>query len=128
MNQLQTKYGELLKTAASLKIGSLEAQEREGKLHLKGQAPYQMEKDLFFDKVKTYPDWQRELAANITVQNTDVYGFYSVQAGDTLSKLAERHLGDAKRSMEIFKLNQDTLKDPNLIKVGQKIKLPPKSH
>jgi len=41
---------------------------------------------------------------------------------------AERHLGDAKRSMEIFKLNQDTLKDPNLIKVGQKIKLPPKSH
>lgn len=128
MNELQTKYGDLLKTATNLKISALETQEREGKLHLKGQAPYQMEKDLFWDKLKTYPDWQREVAASITVQNQDVYGLYTVVAGDTLSKLAEKHLGDAKRYMDIFNLNKDVLKDPNMIKVGQKLKLPPKSH
>lgn len=124
---MQTKFADLLELAKDLNFMSLETTERNGKLVVKAQAPYQMEKDLFWDKLKTFAGWQDELAADISVKNTDVYGFHTVKPGDTLSKLSQWLLGDAKRFMEIFDLNKDVLTDPNVIKVGQKLKLPMKS-
>jgi len=121
---IKEKYSDVLQFAAQLKIQNIEATETEGKLKIKGNAPYQMEKDLLWDKIKTYANWSAEVAADIRVDKTDVYGMYTVKSGDTLSKLAKGHLGDAKRYMEIFDLNKDLLKDPNLIKVGQVLKLP----
>jgi len=55
---------------------------------------------------------------------SDIHGIHTVQPGDTLSKIAKTHLDDAKRYMEIFNANKDILKDPNLIKVGQKLVIP----
>lgn len=47
---------------------------------------------------------------------------YTVKAGDTLSSIAARELGSAKRWREIAKLNR--LSDPKDIKVGQRLKMP----
>ncbi len=49
---------------------------------------------------------------------------YVVQSGDSLSKIAKEELGDASRWPEIFELNKDQIKDPNLIRVGQELRLP----
>ncbi|MGC9357477.1 MAG: LysM peptidoglycan-binding domain-containing protein [Anaerolineae bacterium] len=49
---------------------------------------------------------------------------YVVQAGDSLSKIAKNLLGDASRWPEIFELNKDQIRDPNLIRVGQELKIP----
>ncbi len=49
---------------------------------------------------------------------------YVVQPGDSLSKIAKNVLGDAKRWPEIFELNKDKIKDPNLIYPGQELRLP----
>ncbi|MFV0135443.1 N-acetylmuramoyl-L-alanine amidase [Streptomyces sp. HMX87] len=49
---------------------------------------------------------------------------YTVVKGDTLSSIARTKLGDASRYTEIAKLN--SLSNPNAIKVGQVLKLPPK--
>ena len=49
---------------------------------------------------------------------------YTVQPGDTLSKLAKQFLGNAGDYMKIFNANKDQLSDPNLIKVGQVLKIP----
>ena len=46
------------------------------------------------------------------------------QAGDTLSKIAKEHLGDANAYMAIFEANKDQLTDPDKIKPGQVLKLP----
>lgn len=51
-------------------------------------------------------------------------GYYVVVRGDTLSGIAQRELGSASRWPEIYKLNKDIIKDPNLIYPGQKIKIP----
>ena len=51
---------------------------------------------------------------------------YVVKAGDSLSKIAKEVLGDARRWPEIFEANKDQIKDPNLIRVGQELKIPPK--
>ena len=55
----------------------------------------------------------------------------SVRPGDTLSKIAEAHLGDGARYPEIAKLNHDVtqpdgmrLTDPNLIRPGWVLRLP----
>ncbi|MBN1976586.1 MAG: LysM peptidoglycan-binding domain-containing protein [Anaerolineae bacterium] len=49
---------------------------------------------------------------------------YVVQPGDSLSKIAKELLGDAARWPEIFELNKDQIKDPNLIQVGQELRIP----
>lgn len=47
---------------------------------------------------------------------------YKVVKGDTLSQIAKKYLGDSSRYKEIAKLNK--ISNPNLIYVGQVIKLP----
>jgi nucleoid-associated protein YgaU len=49
---------------------------------------------------------------------------YVVQAGDTLSKIAQKLYGDASKWKEILQANKDTIPNPDLIKVGQEIKIP----
>jgi nucleoid-associated protein YgaU len=51
--------------------------------------------------------------------------FVVVKPGDTLFKLAKKHLGAGDRFPEIFKLNGSVLTNPNVIVVGQVLQLPP---
>ena len=47
-----------------------------------------------------------------------------VVSGDTLSALAQKYYGKAGLYMKIFDVNLDILKDPNIIKIGQKLRIP----
>ena len=49
---------------------------------------------------------------------------YTVVAGDSLSKIAKKLLGNANRWREIHALNADTVKNPDLIHPGQVLKIP----
>lgn len=51
---------------------------------------------------------------------------YVVKSGDSLSKIAKAHYGDANAWNRIFEANKDILKDPDKIYPGQKLKIPPK--
>ncbi len=51
--------------------------------------------------------------------------FYTVVSGDSLSKIAKAHYGDAMKYPMIFEANKPMLKDPNLIYPGQVLRLPP---
>jgi nucleoid-associated protein YgaU len=50
--------------------------------------------------------------------------WYEVKKGDTLWKIAKQFYGDGSLYPDIFKANQDTLTDPDKIKVGQKLRIP----
>lgn len=50
---------------------------------------------------------------------------YTVAAGDSLSKIAKHHYGNANLYMKIFEANQPMLKDPNKIYPGQVLRIPP---
>jgi LysM repeat protein len=123
---LKEKYQAVLDLAGTLNARMEYVKEEGGKLHMKGATPHQIDKDLLWDKIKTLANWQNEISADLRVEKTDIYGNYTIQSGDTLSKLAKSHLGDAKRYMEIFNINKDVLSNPDLVKVGQQIKLPNK--
>jgi len=49
---------------------------------------------------------------------------YTVQPGDTLSKIAQQFYGAANKYNVIFEANRDVLKDPNIIQPGQKLRIP----
>ena len=50
--------------------------------------------------------------------------YHMVAAGDTLGHISQKYYGKAGEYMKIFEANRDILDDPNLIKVGQKLKIP----
>lgn len=54
----------------------------------------------------------------------DATQYHEVVKGDTLWKIAERYYGDGSLYTNIFEANQDILKDPNKIKIGQKLRIP----
>lgn len=47
-----------------------------------------------------------------------------VESGDTLSKIAKEHYGDANKYPAIFEANKPMLTDPNLIYPGQVLRIP----
>jgi nucleoid-associated protein YgaU len=49
---------------------------------------------------------------------------YRTGESDTLSSIAEKHLGRSSRSMQIFALNRDKLSNPNHLKPGIDLELP----
>lgn len=50
---------------------------------------------------------------------------YTVEAGDTLSHIAQRFYGSANRWPAIFEANRGTLSDPDRIHPGQVLRIPP---
>ena len=50
---------------------------------------------------------------------------YTVVAGDSLSKIAKRELGDANKWKAIYEANRDKITNPDLIHPGQVLTLPP---
>lgn len=69
-------------------------------------------------------------ADQVTAAEPGEVGWVVVRPGDSLWLLAERHLGDALRWPDIFELNVGqlegggTLRDPNLIHPGWRLRLP----
>ena len=121
---LQDKYNDVLGLAQQLNVKNGNVKEEGGKLKLWGTTQYQLDANQLWDKIKEHPNWENEIQADIKAEKSDIYGYYSVKSGDTLSKLAKQFLGDQNRYMDIFNANTDQLKDPDMIKVGQRLKIP----
>ena len=51
---------------------------------------------------------------------------YTVQEGDSLSTIAKKFYDDGSKYLVIYEANKELIgDDPNLIKVGQELKIPP---
>jgi nucleoid-associated protein YgaU len=132
---LRTKYNHAIQTAKSLRMEGA-AEEREGKLYFHGVVKSEDEKNQIWNALKTVPDWQTDIVADIKVvpQQAAAAGAgagggssastYTVKAGDTLSGIAKSLLGDASKYPKIFEANRDVLSDPDKIKPGQVLKIP----
>lgn len=125
---LREKYAYAISTAKGRFDGS--AQEKDGKLHFIGSVKTEEDKNELWNAIKTIPEWKNDIVVDIKVTGGSASGgaktasTYTVKAGDTLSKIAKEHLGDANAYMKIFEANRDKLSDPDLIKPGQVLKLP----
>ena len=50
--------------------------------------------------------------------------YYTIEKGDTLSKIAQRYYGDPQKYKELFDANREVIQDPDKIYPGQKIRIP----
>jgi nucleoid-associated protein YgaU len=139
---LRDKYNHAVSTAKSLRMDG-SAEERDGKLYFHGTVNSEDEKNQIWNALKTVPDWQKEVVADIKVRPSTMKDptpnrsaaptaasvtTYTVQSGDTLSAIAKRFFGNANDYMEIFNANRDQLTDPDKIKPGQVLKIPQHAH
>jgi LysM repeat protein len=138
---LRDKYSQAVTTAKNLRMDG-SADERDGKLYFHGTVNSEDEKNQIWNALKTVPDWQKDIVADIRVKpgapqaqssapaspahnsGQSAMQTYTVQAGDTLSAIAKRLLGNANSYMEIFNANRDVLTNPDVIKPGQVLKIP----
>ena len=125
---LRDKYSHAIQTAKGKFHGN--AEERDGKLFWRGSVASEAEKNEIWTAIKTIPDWRNDIDADIQVTGGGASSpapatakTYTVKPGDTLSKIAKAHLGDANAYMKIFELNKDQLTNPDQIKPGQVLKI-----
>ena len=127
---LRDKYNSAIQTAKGFRMEGA-AEERDGKLYFKGLVKSQDEVNKIWDAIKTVPDWRNDIVADVKVDpnapKQEAAQTYTVKSGDTLSKIAKEHLGDANAYMKIFDANKDQLSDPDKIKPGQVLKMPSKA-
>ncbi len=123
---LMDKYRDLFALANQIGLENPDVKEEGGKLRISGQTEYQLDANRLWDNIKTHAGWETEIVADIQARRSDVFGVHTVVSGDTLSRLAKSYLGDAGRYREIFDANRDTLSNPDQIKVGRKLNIPPR--
>ena len=111
--------------AANPGVKNLDVKFKDGQVQLSGDAitPEAMEKAVLLagnvqgvekvsaDQLKAPPQ-------------TGQVEYYTIQAGDNLSSIAKKFLGNASAYPKIFEANREVIKDPDKIYVGQKIRIP----
>lgn len=131
---LKDMYAWAMKVSEGKFHGTTE--ERDGKLHFNGTVATEADKNAIWDAIKTIPAWKNEIVADIRVTGAPAETraaapapaaaakTYTVQAGDTLGKIAKEQLGHANDYMKIFEANKDQLTDPDKIQPGQVLRIP----
>ncbi|RPI16379.1 MAG: LysM peptidoglycan-binding domain-containing protein [Ignavibacteriae bacterium] len=130
---LQDKYRPVIDMGQSIGARNVSVREEDGKLKFSGTVKGPDEKVQLWNKIKEIGgENPTDIEADITMDNPggEAGGAaksgktYTVKSGDTLSKIAKEHYGDANRYNEIFEANRDKLDDPNKIQPGQELVIP----
>lgn len=123
---LTMKYGPVLELCNRFNMKEAKVEEREeGYLKVYGIVHTQYEKNQIWDKIKEVGGTSAsDIKADIRTETKDYYHIHKVESGDTLGKISKEYLGEAGKYMEVFNVNKDLLSNPDLIKVGQELKIP----
>jgi len=134
---LRNKYDPVVRLihARGAQVRTIEMQG--AKLLLKAEAPSADVKNAIWDEIKKVDPSYADLSADISVNPAAAAGqggpaggvsapagSYTVQKGDTLSKISKQFYGDASKYKKIFDANRDQLKDPDKIQPGQVLRIP----
>jgi nucleoid-associated protein YgaU len=130
--KLRHKYDPVIRLMHQLGVQVQTVDLDGGKLRLRGQAPSNEVKNKVWDQIKAVDPTYSDLNAEITVvagagagaAAGAGKGTYTVQKGDTLSKISKQYYGDPNKYNRIFEANRDQLSDPDKIRPGQVLKIP----
>lgn len=136
LEQLKGKYQSVLNFIQSQQGAQLQNVNMEGdKLFIRASAPSQDVKNKIWDQIKlvdpNYSDLTADIqapaaaaAAAAAASSTPAARTYTVQPGDSLSKISKQFYGDANKYMKIFEANKDKLSDPDKVRAGIDLVIP----
>jgi nucleoid-associated protein YgaU len=136
--QLKQKYQSVQNVMAQNQVRLQNINMQGDKLLMRAEAPSVQAKNRVWDQIKLVDPSYSDLIADITVSESapraqtagaGIGGgqqarMYTVQAGDSLSKISRQFYGDANQYMKIFNANRDLLSDPNKVQTGQQLVIP----
>jgi LysM repeat protein len=136
--ELKLKYQSVLNEIERDQVRLQNLHVQENKLLIKGTAPSDDVKNKIWEQIKLVDsNYDNDLIADISVDTSQAIGAaagggqgqsgqtYTVKAGDNLSKISKQFYGDSDEYMRIFYANQNQLRDPDKIQIGQELTIPP---
>jgi LysM repeat protein len=139
LDRLQQKYQPVLSLMKQLDVRLQNLNMQGNQLLIRGIAPSEDAKNRVWNQVKLIDSSYSDLICDISVSQqqapatmtagASVSGgqsqrHYTVQSGDTLSKISRQFYGDGSQFMKIFNANRNILDDPNRISPGQDLVIP----
>jgi nucleoid-associated protein YgaU len=138
--QLKQKYQPVQNAIAQYQVRLQNLNMQGDQLFLRAEAPSQEAKNRIWDVIKLVDPSHSDLIADITVSETaqaprtqtagagvgggQATRTYTVQPGDSLSKISKQFYGNANAYMKIFEANRTQLDNPNQIRPGQQLIIP----
>lgn len=145
LEQLKNKYNSVLTLIQQKGVKLEHLDVRENKLFMQGAAPSEQIKNDVWNQIKSVDSSYSDLTCDLRIDSslpqpqqaqaaaagsaaagsaTAAPKTYTVQSGDSLSKIAKEFYGDANKYEKIFEANRDKLHNPNEIRPGQELVIP----
>jgi nucleoid-associated protein YgaU len=132
--QLKLKYQSVLNFMNSQNVQLQNLNMEGNKLFIRATAPSQDAKNKVWDQIKlvdpNFSDLTADIQAPAAAAAAAAAGSpsssrtYTVQPGDSLSKISQQFYGSANQYMKIFEANKDKLADPDKVKAGMQLVIP----
>jgi nucleoid-associated protein YgaU len=133
--QLKSKYQSVLNFIQSQGVQLQNVNMEGDKLLIRATAPSADLKNKVWDQIKLVDPNNADLIADIQAPaaaaaaavggtSAPTGRSYTVQPGDSLSKISKQFYGDANQYMKIFEANKDKMSDPDKIKAGMNLLIP----
>ena len=134
--QLKMKYQSVINFIQAQNANLQNVNMEGDKLLIRASAPSQDVKNKIWDQIKlvdpSYADLTADIQAPAAAAAAAAAGAapvagqrtYTVQAGDSLSKISQHFYGIANQYMKIFEANKDKLADPDKVRAGMELNIP----
>jgi len=138
-DELKNKYSAALAAVKQQGVQLSHLHVQDNKLFIQGVAPSQEAKNEVWNQIKAADSSYSDVTCDLTVDPSiapmtqaaaasanagSSARTYTVQSGDTLSKIAKQFYGNANEYNKIFNANRDKLDNPDRIQVGQELLIP----
>ena len=136
LEQLKAKYQSVLNFMQAHNVRLENLNMADNKLYIRAEAPSQDVKNKVWDQIKLVDPSFSDLTADIDAPaaaaaaaasaggSSSAARTYTVQPGDSLSKISKQFYGDANKYMKIFEANKDKLSDPDKVRAGMDLVIP----
>ncbi len=133
--QLKLKYQSVINFIQSQGVQLQNVNMEGNKLLIRASAPTAELKNRVWDQIKLIDPNSSDLIADIQAPeaaaaaavgatSTPAARTYTVQPGDSLSKISKEFYGNANEYMKIFEADKDKLADPDKIRAGMDLLIP----
>jgi cell envelope opacity-associated protein A len=133
--QLKLKYQSVINFIQSQGVQLQNVNMEGNKLLIRASAPTAELKNRVWDQIKLIDPNSSDLIADIQAPEAAAAAAvgatsapaartYTVQPGDSLSKISKEFYGNANEYMKIFEANKDKLADPDKIRAGMDLLIP----